>query len=167
MRFNDKQLYHGAVLYQIADHAQFTAINALKIDGRTSHNAFRINADIAVYPKYASQPTRRFNEYRFAFTNEQLHEIKMIADQGIELHFAMVCVKDRAICCLPYEGLKRLMDARKRSVGKDEDQYVALVTLKAGQSFRVNMNAGHTVGQYVGDPIVIPHNACPERLFRS
>ena len=167
MSFTDKQTYHGAVLYQIAEHPRFTAINVLKIDGRTSHNAFRINDDIAVYPKICKEPSGRYDEYRFTFTTDQLLEIASIADQGNELYLALVCVKDREICCLRYDQLISLIDARKSRLGREEPQYVVLVTLKAGQQFRVNMNAGNTVGKYVGEPFLVPRNACPERMFRS
>ena len=167
MSFTDKQVYHGAVLYQIAEHPQFTAINVLKIDGRTSHNAFRINDDIAVYPKIGSEPSGRYHEYRFTFTTDQLLEIASIADQGNELYLALVCVKDREICCLRYDQLSSLIDARKSRLDRDEQQYVVLVTLEARQRFRVNMNAGDTMGMYVGNPILVPRNACPERMFRS
>ena len=167
MKVSQKHLYHGAVLYQIAEHPQFTAINALKIDGRTSHNAFRINDDIVVYPKIASKPVGRYVEYRFTFTPDQLNELRLIVDQGHELYLALVCVQDEAICCLSYEDLVRLIDARRKRLKKAEDQYIVLVTLQRSKAFRVNMNAGNTRGEYVGTHIVVPRNACPTLLFRS
>lgn len=167
MRVSDKHLYHGAVLYQIAEHPQFTAINALKIKGRPSLNAFQINDDIAVYAKIGREPTGPWSEYRFTFTQDQLAEITSIAEDGIELHLALICVKDRGICCLPYDGLQRLVDARKKLLGKREEQYVVLVMFRRGKSFRVNMNRGATKGAYVGDHILVAQNACPESLFRS
>ena len=159
MRIQKKHLHHGAVLYQIADHPQFTAINAL------SNNVFRINDDIAVYPKYASNAIG--DEYRFTFTADQLDEIASINAKGIELHFALVCVKDHAICALAYDDLKRLMRARRESVGAKESQYVVLVMYQQGGSFRVNMNAGGKKGYYLGNHILVKQNACPNNLFRS
>ena len=56
MKINDDHMYHGAALTQIAEHPQFTAINAFKHANRPSRSAFRINDDIGVYLKYASKP---------------------------------------------------------------------------------------------------------------
>ena len=161
MKINKKHLHHGAVLYQIADHPQFTAINSLP----NTNNAFRINDDIAVYPKYASKPVG--GEYQFNVTADQLDEIASIIGKGIELHFALVCVEDHAICGLAYDDLELMMRARRERVSKKELRYVVLVRYEKGRSFRVNMNAGRTKGYYVGDDIPVPQNACPNRLFRS
>ncbi len=163
MRINKKHLYHGAVLYQIADHPQFTAINALT----DTNSAFRINDDIAVCPKYASEPIGSRGEYRFNFTADQLDEVKSIIDRDIELHFALVCVKANSICGLAYDELKRLLSARRKSFGASESQYVVFVRFEKGKSFRVNMDASGKKGFYVGDDILVPQNACPNNLFRS
>ena len=161
MQIQQKHLYHGAVLYQIADHPQFTAINALS----DTNNAFQINQDIAVYPKYASKPVG--GEYRFNFKADQMDEIESIVAKDIELHFALVCVQHRAICSLAYDELRRLIDSRRKSTGRNESQYVVLVRYKQGSSFRVNMDARGKKGYYVGDPVLVPQNACPNNLFRS
>ena len=164
---NNKQIYHGAVLYQIAEHPQFTAINALTIDGHASNSAFQINNDIAVYPKICTKPAGPYSEYRFTFRRDNLDEIQSIVERDIELHLALVCVKARRICCLPYQDLVDLMDARKLSFGGEEEQYVVLVNYVPGKQFRVNMNAPGTKGTYVGDSILVPQSACPNNLFRS
>ncbi len=62
MEIREEHLYHGAALNQIAQHKQFTAINALKLKTRTSRSSFRVNDDIAVYLKYCNKPKGRFRE---------------------------------------------------------------------------------------------------------
>ena len=57
MKIGNEHLYHGAVLNQIAEHPQFTAINALRVGGETSRSAFKINNDIAVYIHKIRDPT--------------------------------------------------------------------------------------------------------------
>ena len=166
MRVSNKQLQHGAVLYQIAEHPQFTAINALKLEGHPSNNAFLINDDIAVYPKISSQPAGRYKEYRFTFDKDTLQEIAIIDDRDIELHLALVCVQDSAICCLSYDKLKHLIDERRQNVGREEEQYQVLVMYEKGKSFRVNMNLGGTRDAWVGRHILVSQNACPNDLFR-
>lgn len=163
MPINTKQLYHGAVLYQIAEHPQFTAINALA----NSNNAFRINDDIAVYPKFCTNPTGPYREYRFTFNSDNLHEIQSIVELDVELHLALVCVKDSRICCLPYQKLTELIEARKNSFGAEEEQYVVIVNYEPGKRFRVNMNKPGTRGKYVSAPIRVRQSACPNDLFRS
>jgi len=46
----------GAAVMQIAEHEQFTAINSLKLNGKSISNAFLINSHIAVLCKYATEP---------------------------------------------------------------------------------------------------------------
>ena len=55
MKIQDEHFYHGAVLNQIAEHEQFTAINALTVYGKKVKGAYKVNNDIAVYLKYASK----------------------------------------------------------------------------------------------------------------
>jgi len=40
MKIREENLYHGAALNQVAEHKRFTAINALKVKGKTSRSAF-------------------------------------------------------------------------------------------------------------------------------
>ena len=67
MKINDDHMYHGAALTQIAEHEQFTAINAFEHGGKTSRSAFIVNHDIGVYLKYAGKPVGRYKEYQFTF----------------------------------------------------------------------------------------------------
>ncbi|HUX27663.1 MAG TPA: hypothetical protein VMV39_02700, partial [Terracidiphilus sp.] len=80
MHINDDHMYHGAALIQLAEHEQFTAINALKIKGKVVPVAYRINDDIAVYLKYATKPTaNKLKEYPFTFAQKQLEELEQIS----------------------------------------------------------------------------------------
>jgi len=166
MNVTDDHLFHGAVLNQIAEHKQFTAINALKVKGKTSHSAFKINDDIAVYLKYAQKPAGKFKEFVFTFTKQHLADLKAIDAAGNSLHLALVCVEAREICCFPYDTLKDLVAGRKAAAGDTEDQYSLLVTLKPGEAFRVYMNAPGKKKTYLSNPIKVRRNACPNALFR-
>jgi hypothetical protein len=54
MKITDEHMIHGAALTQIAEHKQFTSINAFIHKGKTSRSAFKINDGIAVFLKFAS-----------------------------------------------------------------------------------------------------------------
>ena len=162
----EEHLYHGAVLNQIADHRQFTAINALKVKGKTSRCAFKVNDDIAVYIKYAVKPTGTYREYVFTFTTPNLRELADTDKAGNNLHLALVCAKDKEICCFPYEQLVKLIELRKQESGGPEAQYTLLVTLKHNEAFRVYMMQPGRRKIYLADPLKIRRNACPNALFR-
>ena len=166
MKINKEHLYHGAVLNQIAEHKQFTAINALKIGGKTSRSAFKVNDDIAVYLKYASEPSGSFREYAFTFNKLNLSELRKINNSENHLHLALVCVHDNEVCCFPYSELLQFIKKRNEKLGETEDQYVLLVTLNKNESFRVNMNEPGKKKIYLGDPLIVRRKACPESLFR-
>jgi len=166
MNIRDEHLYHGAVLNQIAEHRQFTAINALKVKGKTSRSAFKVNDGIAVYLKYAGKPGGSYKEYAFTFTKTHLKELDDINKAGDNLHLALVCVKDREICCISYDKFMDLLNRRRSDAGRQESQYVILVTLKPGHAFRANINAAGKRKTYLGKPLLIPRNACPNALFR-
>lgn len=162
----EEHLYHGAVLNQIADHRQFTAINALKVGGKTSRSAFKVNDDIAVYIKYAVNPVGRYREFVFTFNKANMKELVDTNEAGNNLHLALVCAKDKEICCFPYAKLAELIELRKQEAGKIESQYTLLVTLKKGEAFRVYMMQPGRRKVYLADPMKVRRNACPDALFR-
>ena len=166
MRITEEHLYHGAALNQIADHEQFTAINALKYKGDESRSAFRINDDIAVYLKYCTKPSGGFDEYKFSFHSSRLQELKNIAKTENKLHVILVCVDDRHICCIPYDTLIRMIEERRKARGRKEEQYQILVTLKRRENFRVYMNKPSRRKVILGEPRKIPRNAFPNSLFK-
>jgi hypothetical protein len=165
MKIHDDHLYHGAALIQIAEHEQFTAINALKINGDVIRVAYRINDDIAVYLKYATKSTKPFNEYPFTFTKNHLDELAQISEANPKTFIGLICVKDRAICCITYSQLKSLVELRTKDKGKPEGQYVVLVTLPAGKSFRVYVNAAGMKKTKLGKELKVPRNAFPSSIF--
>ena len=166
MKITNEHLHHGAVLNQIAEHRQFTAINALKVKGKVSRSAFKVNDDIGVYLKIASNPKGRFKEYQFTFNQRHIKELREIAEAGNDLHLALICMKDREICCLPYKDLADMFENRRKAQGRQEDQYQLLVTLKPGQAFRVYMNKPGKRGVMLGKALKIRRNLCPDALFR-
>lgn len=165
MNIHDDHLYHGAALIQIAEHDQFTAINSLTSNGDVVRVAYRINHDIAVYFKYARKPTKAFREYPFTFTKHQLDELAVISNANPNTLIALICVKDRAICCISYEQLQALVALRAKAKGGSEDQYVVLVTSPKGKNFRVYVNAPGVRKTALGKPLKVPRNAFPNLIF--
>jgi hypothetical protein len=165
MNIHDDHMYHGSALIQIAEHKQFTAINSLKSDGVIVPVAYRINDDIAVYLKYATKPTKAFKEYPFTFTKHHLEDLKKISMVDPKTFIALVCVKDREICCISYNQLKALIALREKDKGEPEDQYAVLVTLPDGKGFRVYINACGKKNTLLGKAIKVPRNAFPNLLF--
>ena len=165
MRIHDDHLYHGAALTQIAEHPQFTAINSFKDADNVSRSAFRVNNDIGVYFKYCTKPKRPFSEYIFTFTEANIAEIDRISNLVEELQLALVCVKDRHICCLDYSTFCQLIEWRQAAFGGEEDQYTVLVTLEEGKSFRVYVNQPGKRKTVLKKRITIARNKFPTALF--
>lgn len=156
--------YIGAALMQIAEHKQFTAINAMKIEGEKINNAFKINNNIGILCKYASEPNAG-GEYLFTFQEDHLDAIDKIAKHNDHAYFALVCVEDAEICCLSIEDLNTLIAYRKKSADRDEDAYQVLVTAEQGKSLRAYVNAAGKKGTIAGKAITVARNAFPNVLF--
>jgi hypothetical protein len=165
LKVHDDHLYHGAALIQIAEHAQFTAINSLSLGKKTIHTAYKVNNDIAVYLKYASKPTGTFSEYVFTFTNEHLSEIKSIARISPKTFVVLVCVKDREICCLSHAQLFELVHRREKALGRPEDSLAVIVTAPTNKSLRTYVNAPGKKRSILGKEIIISRNAFPDVVF--
>lgn len=164
MKINDDHMYHGSALTQIAEHPQFTAINAFKTEEGISRSAFKINDDIGVYLKYSSAPKPPYNEYVFTFNREHLSELLLLSKKVSKVFIAFVCVKARQICCLSYPQLLRLIQARANAKGSSETQYSVLITAPQGKSFRVYVNAPGKRNTKLGE-IIISRNDFPDVLF--
>lgn len=167
MRINQDHLYHGAVLTQIAEHEQFTAINAVRVKKRPHRSAFKINDTHCVYLKYATKPTKPYDEYIFTFQKSHLDDLKKLAQKSDRLFLALVCVKDQEICLVPYQTLLDLIAKRRAKKGSAESQYTLLVFLKSGGKFRVNMNLPNRRKHYVADSILVARKDFPNRLFEA
>ena len=165
MHIDDDHKYHGAALIQIAEDPRFTAINSMMLGRRVCRNAYRINDSIAVYLKYASKPNKSHREYVFTFHKSHLAELKQIDEKANSTFLALVCVEARQICALTYGELTRLVARRKKAKGSVEDQYVLLVTAETRQQLRVYVNDPGTRNTMLGNPIVVPRNAFPSKVF--
>ena len=165
MHVHDDHMYHGAALIQVAEHPQFTAINSLKNGGAVVPVAYKINDEIALYLKYASKPTPSYKEYPFTFHQEHLSELRQIKAANPKTFIALVCVKDREICCISYEQLQTLVERRKAAKGGDEDQYVLLVTAPKNKGLRVYVNAPGKRKTILGKELIVSRNTFPGTIF--
>ncbi|ENM5764205.1 hypothetical protein V9R53_003894 [Vibrio mimicus] len=164
MKIRLEQQNIGAAVMQIAEHEQFTAINALKFNGKPISNAFLINSHVAVLCKYATEPNGN-GEYVFTFTEDQMTTLESLLSKHDSMFFGLVCVEAGEICCLRKSEFEELLGYRKASAGKVESQYAILVTIKAGASFRVYVNAAGKKGKYAGKQLTIPRKAFPDVMF--
>lgn len=165
MKIHDDHMYHGAALIQIAEHPEFTAINSLKIKGNVLRNSYKINDGIGIHLKYASKPKKAFREYPFTFHQDEIEELAAINGAVEKLFVALVCVKDREICCLSYEELIAFIEARAKEKGAPEPQYVVLVTAPKNKSLRAYVSAPGVKKTILGKALVVSRKAFPDVLF--
>ena len=125
MHINDEHLYHGAALTQIAEHPNFTAINA-------SVNGAGV--------KYASEPNKSYGEYVFTFRTDHLADLDELETRCPNVLAIFVCVQDRVICALSLHDLRQHISRRRTARGAPEPHYQLLVTAPAGQQLRGYMN---------------------------
>ncbi|MGA4081114.1 hypothetical protein ACI2TF_04360 [Ralstonia nicotianae] len=167
MNIHNDHLYHGAALIQIAEHPRFTAINSLRNGKRVYSVAYKINDEIALYLKYAADPTPSHQEYVFQFRKSNLHDLDEIAKANPKTFIALVCVQDREICCISYRQLIDLVRRRKEKRGKDEGQYTVLTTARKGERLRLYMNDPGRKNTILGSPIIVPRSDFPDVIFRK
>jgi hypothetical protein len=167
MKIDDDHLYHGAALTQIAEDPRFTAINALKLAGKTIHIAYRINDNIAVYFKYSTKPTPKSQEYVFNFTIDDFDRLSKISETAPNTFIALICVKDREICCLSFAELLELHAKRKKASGTQEEILTVLVTVPAKKSLRVYVNTPGKRGSVLGKEKIVNRKAFPGDIFSS
>jgi hypothetical protein len=165
LKIDDDHLYHGAALIQIAEHPSFKAINALKIGGKAVRVAYKINDDTAVYCKYAGKPVGKAAEYLFTFQKSHIADLKAICKSIPKTFVALVCVKDREICCLSCADLLALVAQRELAVGHPEDSVSVLVTAPVNKSLRVYVNAPGKKGLLLGEPKVVSRGGFPSIVF--
>jgi hypothetical protein len=165
MKINNDHMYHGAALTQIAEHPQFTAINAFKHEGETSRSAFLVNTDIGIFLKYAAtKPTKTYKEYGFVFRKDNLDELVKLKSHFEQVFLCFVCVAAAEICCISYEDFLNLIAQRQNARGAAEDTYTVLVTALEGNSFRVYMNAPGERKKALGR-MTVSRNKFPKCLF--
>jgi hypothetical protein len=166
MQVDNDHLYYGAGVIQVAEDPHFTAINAFKYKGKNSRCAFLVNDGIGLYLKHRAEPVGRFEEYQFNFSKDNLDEIDRLRAKTGSVFIAMVCVKDREICCLPSNDLLGLIRAREQSKGSREASYTILVTAPEGKSLRAYINAPGKKGKMIGQRI-IARTDFPKKLFEG
>lgn len=149
---------------QIAEHPQFTAINAMKIKGEQIGNAFKINNNIGILCKYASEPNAG-GEYLFNFLPDNINAIQKMIKHNEHFFVVLVCVEDAEICCLSSKDFEALVEHRRRSARQDEESYQILVTAEQGNSLRAYVNAYGKKGRIAGKKLVIPRKAFPDQIF--
>ena len=164
MKIHDDHMYHGAALTQIAEHPQFTAINAFKNDADTSRCGFLINQDIGIYLKYATTKTKAFDEFVFTFTREHIAEIDLLSQKAAKTFIVFVCVHAKEICCIRRTELHNLIAKRRAARGCEEDIYTILVTVPNGKSCRVYMNQPGKRKTSLG-VIIVSRNRFPNEIF--
>lgn len=82
------------------------------------------------------------------------------------MFLALICVKDKEICCITFAKFVELLEARRNAARRFASQFVMLVTLKAGQAFRAYVNMPGTKGQYLSPQKIIRRNRFPEILVK-
>ena len=164
MKINDDHMYHGAALTQIAEHPQFTAINAFKHNGATSRSSFLINTNIGVYLKYATKAIMPFKEFRFTFLGSHLKELKELESRFEKVYLGLVCVRAKQICAISYKQFKDFLAERREAKGSGETIYTIIVTVPKGKRFRVYVNQPGERKTSLG-VVRIPRNTFPGCLF--
>lgn len=154
----------GAALMQVAEHPQFTSINALQMNGNRINNGFSINNDIVLFCKYATEPNNSC-EYLFTFTSAQCAYVDQAIQQRLKTFLALICVEDGEICCLDGQKFKTLLNYRQQSSKCVEDQYQILVTARKNSSLRVFVNAAGKKGHVAGKMLTISRSAFPGAIF--
>lgn len=159
-------MYHGAALTQVAEHPQFTAINAFQHKSNTSRCGFVINNDIGIYIKYATKKRKPFDEFVFTFTKDHIVELNALIQKAGKAFIVFVCVEAEEICCISQREFKDLIAARRAKCGHDEDAYAVLVTVQPGKSCRVYMNVPGAKKISLGEKTVA-RNRFPNAIFQQ
>jgi len=156
-----KHFYHGAALAQIAEHSNFTAINA---DASVSGCAYIVNQGIGIYVKYAVEPKGKSREYSFTFLQDYLAQIKTLHDKYEGRVFVvMVCVSD-GICALKAEVILDLIGKHNKVYGRDKNQYQIFVSAPSRKQFRLYVNDPQKKGHKLYE-VKVPRDAFPSVLF--
>jgi hypothetical protein len=168
MKIDLEHQYHGAAIIQIAESQWFTTINAIKRkDGATYRSAYRVNGKIAVFLKYANtRPKGKFKQVQFTFPKKTLKELRELKARGLRVFLGLVCVRARAICCLPLNEFLALLSERKEAAGKGEAQYTLHVGVPKRGQFRVSLAYPNSRGYVAGDELLVPRNDFPWRIFQ-
>lgn len=164
MKIRTEHKYIGAALMQIAEHEQFTAINAMNIKGDKISNAFKVNNNIGILCKYASEPNP-YGEYLFTFHQEHISSIEIISKHHEHTFVVLVCVEDAEICVLSLDEFNNLIETRRKSAASSEDSYQILVTAEQGNSLRAYVNAAGKKKKIAGKKTTVHRKDFPNKIF--
>lgn len=114
---------------------------------------------------HVSRRLHTSKEYLFTFTKEHLAELSKIANATPKTFIALVCVKDREICCLGQAELLKLLARREKALGAPEENLTVLVTVPAQKSLRVYINTPGKKGSMLGKAFIVSRSAFPEMIF--
>ena len=163
MKINDDHMYHGAALTQVAEHELFTSINAVRVAGKLSRSAFRVNESIGLYIKYAGKPVGP--DYVFTYSKQNKKELESLNKLCEDVYLALACIKDRQICCVSLTDFRAWLSKRESELGHSEDTSTILVNLPAGKAFRLNMNQPNVRKKYLAKPQIVARNKFPSAMF--
>lgn len=164
MKITDEHQFHGAALCQIAEHEQFTAINAVHFGGIVSRSAYRINDSIFTYLKYCTYKNAN-GEFVFTFTDQNKSELADLAKKGKKVFLVLVCIESREICVYEYGKFLRTLAKREKIQGGPDNATTLLVELEPNKSFRVFMNYPGKKNLMIGQPDVVARKDFPNVLF--
>jgi hypothetical protein len=143
MKIQQKDLYHGAALTQIAEHPSFKALN--KADAKYGHYLVNDNRRLLVKPTTEEEPT-----WQFTFQTNDLDTLRADVAGGFETFVVLIC-GTKTICLLSAEDLPSLIDL---DAVKSQSIYVEIP--------KASMRVRGTAGQLKH---AVTHNAFPDGIF--
>ena len=78
---------------------------------------------IGVYLKYASEPTQPYDDYIFTFGLDAKKELNTLNGASEKVFIALVCVKDRQICCISYKEFDNWIKKTSTETGKRRENF--------------------------------------------
>lgn len=177
MHIDKDHLYYGAAVIQIAEDEHYTSINQFSdTNGTTSQKmrcAYVVNHDTGVYLKYLKMTRRSTwdnkatHEYVFQFSRAELNKIELLATRHPKCFIGMICIESEEIICLSKAELDQLIAARLHAAIRREATYSVVVAIFSETKDRpkVYVTPPHTKNKYLGEPLIIPANLFPRKLF--
>ncbi len=136
------------------------------VNGTKSRIAFHVNRDIAVYPKYGTEPHGVHVEYLLTFKQENVDEIQRIAAQYPKAFVMLVCIKGREICCITFKEFNSIYKRWLKRVGDPTKQFPLLVTMPSKGKCRVYANAPGTRNKLLDKALLRSRSDFPKMLFK-
>ena len=146
MKIQDKNIYHGAVLHQIAEHPSFTALNRAGAE----YGHYAVNTSIRLIARHSAGDGPAWN---FNLDRDELDLILQDEANGHDVYLSLAC-GSVTICCLSVPLMRKIIN-----FDSEKTQSVR-VTFPEGGGMRVSCG-----GRRLKE--VIPHNSFPEMLFNQ